>query len=301
MTAGAPDGNGLRALFATSPTEFVAARNEMAKVLRKEKRREEASAIAALRRPGWVDWALNVVATESAPTVTAFADAAAAVRDAQAAAIEGRDGPDVRSSLRDLRDSSAALVGLAGDVLGRVDRTPTAGEINGRLSEVAASTAAVEQLRAGVLGSGEDTAADLFAGLQPSPGRQPRPASKKRAAAAAASDTPTKPSTDTPAKPSTDTPAEPSAADIEAARAERAHKEDELREARAAQRVAAKAVASAEAGVAKATASRDRAKDALDAAAADLAAIETTRDAAVTALGVADEALAAARAGVDPD
>ena len=47
------------------------------KALRREKRRDEATAVAALRRPGWDDWALNVVATEQPPTVDAFTGAAA--------------------------------------------------------------------------------------------------------------------------------------------------------------------------------------------------------------------------------
>ena len=93
----------LRQLYATPPPEFVAARNELVKALRRDKRRDEATAVAALRRPGWDDWALNAVAASDADVVAGFADAAADVRAAQAAAIEGRDGPDIRVALRDLR------------------------------------------------------------------------------------------------------------------------------------------------------------------------------------------------------
>ncbi len=111
----------------------------MAKALRREKRREEATAVAALRRPGWDDWALNVVAAEQPETVDAFTGAAGDVRDAQAAAIEGRDGPDIREALKSLRERSGELVALATDVLGRVGRQPGPGELNARLSEVAGS------------------------------------------------------------------------------------------------------------------------------------------------------------------
>ena len=157
----------LRALFASPPSEFVAARNELAKQLRRDKRREEATAVAALRRPGWDDWALNVTAVEQGADVASFADAASAVRAAQAAAIEGRDGPDVRTTLHDLRTATTVLVRHATAVLRRVGRQAGAGELAGRLAEVAASEPAVDQLRVGVLGAGGDAPAELFAGLEP--------------------------------------------------------------------------------------------------------------------------------------
>jgi hypothetical protein len=151
----------------------------MAKTLRREKRREEATAVAALRRPGWDDWALNIVATEQPKTVDAFTRAAGEVRDAQAAAIEGRDGPDIRETLRTLRERSGDLVALATEVLGRAGREPGPGELNVRLSEVAGSETGAAQLRAGVLGSGDAAPHDLFADLEPSA----RPKQAKRGAA----------------------------------------------------------------------------------------------------------------------
>ena len=236
----------LRELFATPPPEFVAARNAAAKVLRAEKRRDEATAVAALRRPGWDDWALNVVAAEHAGTVGAFADAAEAVRDAQAAAIEGRDGPDIRTSLRQLRDASAELIGRAGDVLGRVGRQPGSGEINSRLSEIATSGTAVETLRAGVLGSGGDPADELFAGLQPGP-RAPRPASTVR-------------------RTSKERPSTPEPRDTADDRAERKRRREALAAATREQRAAAKVLARADAAVEAATEAAARAERALAAA-----------------------------------
>ena len=94
----------LRRLYATVPTEFVAARNALVKELRHAKERDEAALVAALRKPDWTDWALNVVAAEHTDAVDEFATAAGDVRDAQSAAIEGRDGPDVRAALRALRE-----------------------------------------------------------------------------------------------------------------------------------------------------------------------------------------------------
>ena len=156
----------------------------MAKALRREKRRDEATAVAALRRPGWDDWALNVVAAEQPETVDAFTRAAGDVRDAQAAAIEGRDGPDIREALKTLRERSGELVALATDALGRVGREPGPGELNARLSEVAGSETGAAQLRAGILGSGDAAPQDLFADLEPAshPAPRPKPAKAKDAA-----------------------------------------------------------------------------------------------------------------------
>ena len=167
LRSAALDEDAIRQLFTAPPTEFVAARNELVKALRREKRRDEATAVAALRRPGWDDWALNVVATEHAPTVDAFTGAARDVREAQAAAIEGRDGPDVREAMKTLRDRSAELIALATDVLGRAGRQPGPGELNARLTEVAGSETAAAQLRAAILGSGDAAPDDVFADLEP--------------------------------------------------------------------------------------------------------------------------------------
>ena len=52
----------LRPLFEVPPSGFVAARNTLAKQLRAAKQREAATLVAAIRRPSWVDWALNQVA-----------------------------------------------------------------------------------------------------------------------------------------------------------------------------------------------------------------------------------------------
>ncbi len=173
----------LRQLYATPPTEFVAARNELVKALRRDKRRDEANALAALRRPGWDDWALNAVTASDADVVAGFAQAAADVRAAQSAAIEGRDGPDIRLALRELRDRSADLVRGAEAALAGIGREPGAGELNARLSQIAASDVAVAQLRAGVLGSGDTAPDDLFADLRPAPTPARRSAAGGREAA----------------------------------------------------------------------------------------------------------------------
>lgn len=173
------DETSLRELFRTPPPEFVAARNELVKRLRGEKDRESATAVAALRRPSWSDWALNVMAGERADAVDAFASAAEAVRDAQQAAIEGRSGADVRGALQELRAATAPLVREADAVLRDRGREDGSAEVAGRLSELAGLAPAVDQLRRGVLGSADPGANDPFAGLEPAPVAAARPAKRK--------------------------------------------------------------------------------------------------------------------------
>jgi hypothetical protein len=164
----------LRGLYATVPTEFVAARNALVKELRRAKERDEAAVVAALRRPDWTDWALNVVAAEHADAVEKFATAAGDVRDAQAAAIEGRGGLDVRAALRTLRERTTDLSRKAAAVLEHHGRAPGTADVTARLSEIAGHAMTTDQLRMGVLGSSEPDASDPFGGLEPSDRPRPR-------------------------------------------------------------------------------------------------------------------------------
>jgi hypothetical protein len=154
---------------------------------------------------------LNVAAAQRAEAVDEFVSAAGDVRDAQTAAIEGRDGPDVRTALRTLRDRTADVIREAGAALEGAGRAPGTAELTARLSEIARSAAACEQLRAGVLGSGDPGASDPFAGLEPAARPSaPREAPAKRAAGGAG-----KP------KDKAATPPTPSAADRQRIRRER--------------------------------------------------------------------------------
>ena len=285
-TVGALDETLLRELYATPPPEFVAARNDLVKALKREKRREEAAALAALRRPGWEDWALNAVATSDADVVAGFAAAAAEVRDAQSAAIEGRDGPDIRTSLRDLREHSAELVRLADAALVGAGRQPVAGEINSRLSQVATNDVAVAQLLVGILGSGDTAPKDLFGGLEPAAG-PPRRAAEKAGAKAAGT------------KRRSRREPEPDEAAERAAAAERARREEDLAAAARHHAAAEKARRRADADVDKAQAAVDKARTALAAAEEALADAEAARGAAVSEADAAEAALDDARAALD--
>jgi len=255
-------GPDLRNLFATAPAEFVAARNALVKKLKAAKRRGDANAVGKLRRPGWPDWALNAVAREAPALVSEFAAAADELRTAQAAAIEGRDGPDLRTALRGLRAATTALGRQAGDVLRGVGRAADTAEVVARLGEIAAEAAAVEQLRVGVLGSADLDEEDLFTGLVPAssgPNPTAEPAPRQRAAKSGkAAD-----------------------ADAAAARADERAARAAAREAERAAQAAAKARAAERAELEHAVATASAARDS---AAANLATAEAALTDATAAL-----------------
>ena len=168
----------LRRLYTGPPGEFVAARKTAAKELRAGGDLETAAEVAKLRRPSVQDWALNTVAVEHGDEMAGLLDAAARMREAQAAAVERREGADVRAAVAELRERSQRVVFLAADAVAEAGRAPGSllGTLAARLTEVAANEMAAEQLRNGHLGSEAVEAVDLFAGLTPPPTRASKPA-----------------------------------------------------------------------------------------------------------------------------
>jgi hypothetical protein len=143
--------------------------------------REQAAAVAAVRRPAWVDWALNVVAAEHAGDVERFADAAEAMRAAQRSAVTGQAGVDLRSAMLGLRDRTGELARRANTVLTGRGRPSALPDITERLAEVATSDASTEQLRAGLLLGDAGDDGDLGFGdvdaddTAPARARKPKP------------------------------------------------------------------------------------------------------------------------------
>lgn len=257
----------LRELYITPPAQFVAERTRLVKERRAAKDRDAAAALGKLRKPALVDWALNVVAAEHGKDVAAFLDAAGVVRDAQAAAIEGRKGPDVRGALRDLREQSVQVLTRAQDVLSGAGRDAAAetGSVAGRLTEIAASSDMSAQLAAGVLGSAVVLPADVFAGAEAAttPGRRPA-----RSAA----------------------PKARSKADPETKTAEK-QRQRELAQATKARETAARTADRATAAVDKAAAAVRNLERQLDRARETLAAAERERDDAARRLDEAEDAV----------
>jgi len=184
-------------LLATPPDEFVAARNALVKQLKAEGERDQAAEVGSMRRPAWVDWALNVTAAEHPADVERFADAAEAMRDAQRSAVTGRAGVDLRTAMMGLRDRTGELARRANAALTGHRRPAALPDITERLAEIATSDALTEQLRAGLLigdtgadgalGFGEVDAGETAPSRKPKPTKQrePKPTVKAKAKPAA--------------------------------------------------------------------------------------------------------------------
>ena len=95
------DIEGVDELFALPPAEFTAARNALVKQLRADKRRNDAEAVKALRRPSVPAWAVNSAARKDPDAIDRLIEAGAAVGAAQRRALSG-----VREA--GLREASAA-------------------------------------------------------------------------------------------------------------------------------------------------------------------------------------------------
>jgi hypothetical protein len=262
-------------LYGLAPDEFVPERGALAKALRAEGRRDEAAAVAQLRKPSAAAWAVNQLVRSAGDGVDELFAAGDAVREAQADVLAGRgDARELRDaggreraaveSLVDaargmLSDASAATLERVADTLhaAALDESARAAVREGRLER---------ELRHAGLGLGEG--ADVFAAA-PAPARAKAKAAKAKAKAKAAK-----------AKPKAE------------ARAPAAPKRDAAAERKAAKELAAAEAAArkqARVALAKAAKAEERAGHALRAA-------QERRERAAQALADADAALAEAQA-----
>ena len=275
-------------LYGLALEQFIPERGALAKALRAEKRRDEAAAVAALRKPSVAAWAVNQLVRSQGARVQELYAAGDELREAQARLLAGTgDGRALRAANDRERAAVDALVQAARGLLSsdghelspavveRVADTLHAAALNEEAREQVREGRLERELRHVGLGLGES--ADPFAVAPPAP--------KQRAA---------KPAKGAKAKvpaPAAESDAvagrkSPSAEERRAAR-EQARREREERERRERERAEARKAAR----VAEAAAKRrvERAGHALKAA-------EERRDRAVTALEQADEAVAAAQA-----
>ena len=135
-------------LYAGSPADFVARRDELAKQARGEGDRELATAIKALRRPTVGAWYLNVAAAAGLTSLRELLELGRELRETQAAGdfaalrdLAARRGPLVSRVLRDLT-AHLAQVGIAATSSG-LD------EVRTTLGAALADPAVDAQVRAG--------------------------------------------------------------------------------------------------------------------------------------------------------
>jgi hypothetical protein len=134
-------------LFRAPPAEFVAARDELVRRLRAEKRKDDAAEVKALRRPTPTLWALNQLSDSDAEGVEELREAGRATRAAQEAA-RGVKEADAR-----LRSAVAHLtrVALQSMTERSVAANPSRQEIESALRAAAADERVAQALGSGRL------------------------------------------------------------------------------------------------------------------------------------------------------
>jgi hypothetical protein len=261
------------ALYDLEPSAFTAARNALAKQLRADGRREDAAAVAGLRRPSLVAWALNQVARRRPDEVAAAVDSAATVATAQQELLAGGAASGLREAIAAHRRATAAVVGAAAERAGEGHRDALTATLDAALADPGLT----ERLRAGTLAETLEAPAGFGFGL----GTEPPTSVPRRSRRGGPA----------PARPAAgaDAPDEDAAAADARARAE---------ERRRLERLEQEIVA---AGQAVAGCERDlqAAEEEVAAAEAEVARARTRLGAAHEARGEADDALAIARAERD--
>jgi len=170
-------------LFGLPPEGFVAARDDLARRLRKEGDAEAAAGVKALRRPTLSAWAVNQLARGRGPELERLLAAGERLRAAHQAALAGEGAAELRAAARAEREAVSGLVEAALQVLqeaGHPVTDTTRDRVAATLHAAAADPAAAELVRHGRLtsdldpsgfGTPLDTDADAGPANARSPGR----------------------------------------------------------------------------------------------------------------------------------
>jgi hypothetical protein len=97
-------------LFGLPPEEFVAARDELARRLRRAGDAEAAKRVKALRRPSLSAWAVNQLARGRGPGLEGLLAAGERLRAAHQTALTGEGAAELRAAAKAERDAVAGLV-----------------------------------------------------------------------------------------------------------------------------------------------------------------------------------------------
>jgi hypothetical protein len=141
-------------LFGLPPEEFVAARDELARRLRREGEAEAARRIRALRRPPLSAWAVNQLARGPEGGLGELLAAGERLRAAHQAALAGEGAAELRAAAKAEREAVAALVLAALELLreaGHPTTETTRDRVAATLHAAAASPEAAELVGGGRL------------------------------------------------------------------------------------------------------------------------------------------------------
>jgi hypothetical protein len=169
-------------LYALPLDEFVSARNELAKTLKKEGDAEGASKVAALRKPTLVAWAVDQLAHRHRREVDLLLDAGKRLIDAQQASIGKGSRSELDAAQASLRKSVGALTEAAGEILGSRSSASTLARVSETLRAAATGAEGRELLARGSLVEElSDTGWDIVAALAPAAGNRPARGRKTKA------------------------------------------------------------------------------------------------------------------------
>ncbi len=178
-------------LYGLALDEFVAQRAALAKALRADKRRDEAAAVAALRRPSIAAWAVNQLVRTQRDAVRALFEAGDGLRGAQQDLLAGRgDGHALRTAGAREREAVDRLVEAARGLLtsgGHELSAAVVERVDDTLHAAALDEEARGQVRDGRL-ERELRHVGLGLGLGEAIAATPAPRAPKRADAAPAGD-----------------------------------------------------------------------------------------------------------------
>ena len=170
-------------LFARPLGEFIAARNDLARRLRKAGQEEAAERVQALKKPSVPVWVVNQLARRHPDEVEALVAAGDRLRRAQEDAFRGGGTDVVREATVAERDAARTLTRLARDLLAEEGRPATRAatdRIGSLLRAAATSPETAQLLAAGRLTEEvESTGFGAVAGIAPARPARTRPARPK--------------------------------------------------------------------------------------------------------------------------
>ena len=171
--------DGTEELYALDPGEFVAARNELARRLRKAGDREQAAEVAKLRRPTPAAWAVNQLVRRHRADVEELVRLGEALREAQDRALAGDEPGDLRAAGRARRDAVARLAERAERILVERGAAPGAhaAEVGATLEAASLGAEAAEAVLGGRLSTElhPPSGFGVFEGVVAEPRARPAP------------------------------------------------------------------------------------------------------------------------------
>lgn len=137
------------AVHAAALPDFVSERTARSRQLQQDGHREEAAALAKLRKPTVAAWAVNQLARQHADVVTRLVEAGGDLRAAQLQATSGRGADELRPATRTVRDLAADLASRADGILEEVGAGDHHAEVEQTLFAAAVDPDLHERLRRG--------------------------------------------------------------------------------------------------------------------------------------------------------